>query len=170
MSLDDLNPLFEEDELDKMEADVIISTSYHYFLSDFINNPLKLGEKNIKIFLKNSVIPILKEYPETFAHIITRESKSQNHRFLSPDRANRIHWIKPILLSHPCNAVKYFKWKDERGVCKEYFWYFAKNFMVVLKNVSVDLQIVTAFCVDAEEKIKYYEWFKDYEDGKSGCK
>jgi hypothetical protein len=41
--------------------------------------------------------------------------------------------------------------------------------MVVLKPLSTDIQIVTAFCVDAEQKLNFFELFRNYEEGKSEC-
>jgi hypothetical protein len=38
--------------------------------------------------------------------------------------------------------------------------------MVVTKDITPDLQIVTSFCVDQEEKVKFYERYKDYSGGK----
>ncbi len=171
MSLKDLKPLFDDDTLSKIQDDdELIKKCYPYYVEDFVTNPFQLGEKKIKIISKKSTIPGLTEYPETFAHIVTREYKSQKERFFIQDRAIRVHWVKPILLAHPCNEIKYFKWKDEKEVCKEYFWYFAKDYMVILKNVSTDVQIVTAFCVDSDEKTKFHEWYTLYNEGKSECK
>ncbi len=41
--------------------------------------------------------------------------------------------------------------------------------MVILKEISSELQIVTAFCVDADQKLKFFERFADFRDGKSDC-
>lgn len=41
--------------------------------------------------------------------------------------------------------------------------------MVVLKSISDDMAIVTAFCVDADLKIKFYERYKYFEEGKGTC-
>lgn len=90
-------------------------------------------------------------------------------RIYDCNRANRIHWIKPILLSHPCNDIKYYKWHDDDGVCKDHYWFYAKDFMVVLKDLSQDTQIVTAFCVDKSQKLTLYERFRDYQQGNGNC-
>jgi hypothetical protein len=47
-------------------------------------------------------------------------------------------------------------------VCKEHFWYFAKDFMVIIKTVEPNLRIVTAFCVDETQKLTYYDKYKKY--------
>ena len=142
---------------------------YEVFNDDFIEEELIVNGKKVRIILSLSKITGFKEYPETFAHIVTRELKSQKDRFYEKERANRIHWVRPILESKTCSDIKYFKKKDERGICKEYFWLIFKEFIVVLKDVAKDVQIVTAFCVDEEEKLKYFGWYKEYEAGKSGC-
>jgi hypothetical protein len=41
--------------------------------------------------------------------------------------------------------------------------------MVVLKDVGANCQIVTAFCVDGDQKLKFYERYKDYQDGNGTC-
>lgn len=169
MELHELKPLFGHDMLKENADEDQLKAFFKIFEKDFITNPLVLNGKKIKIINAKSKIPDLKDYPETFAHIVTRDYKSQAGRFYESDRANRIHWIKPILTSHPCNEILYYKWEDDNGICKEHFWYFAKNFMVVLKTIKPDLQIVTAFCVDDDEKLTYYERYKNYKDGKSNC-
>ena len=110
----------------------------------------------------------LSKYAETFAHIISRKVKGRP-RYYEGDRANRIHWIKPILLGHPCNDIKYYKWMDDDGVCKEHFWLRHKKFMVVLRDVGQDAQIVTSFCVDDDKELVYYERYKNYIEGRGTC-
>ena len=79
-------------------------------------------------------------------------------------------WFSPItLLSHPTNQVKYFKWRDDKGVCKEHYWYFQGDFMVVTRDLDPDVRIVTAFCVDEDSKHIYWERFADYRDKRVVC-
>ncbi|WP_025146588.1 hypothetical protein [Pedobacter jeongneungensis] len=81
-------------------------------------------------------------------------------------RANRVHWIKPILQAHPCKDILYYRWKDEKGVCKHHYWAFSLDFMIVTVDVKPDEQIVTTFCVDKDSKAEFYTRFKDFEEGK----
>ena len=169
MAVSDLVPWFSSEELDKLSEDEQKEAFYQVFKEDFVDKELIISGKKVRIIKELSKMPGFKSYPETFAHVITRELKSQRDRFFEINRANRINWIRPILESHPCADIKYFKHKDERGVCREYYWLIFKCFMVVLKDVAKDVQIVTAFCVDEEEKLTYFGWFKEYTGGKSGC-
>lgn len=169
MAVSDLIPWFSYDEIQKLSEEQQIEAFYKVFKEDFLRDDVYINGKRIKIILSKSKMPDFKQYEETFAHIITRELKSQKDRFYEQNRANRIHWIKEILTSPPCNDIKYFKAKDDKGICKEYYWLIHKAFIVVLKNLSDDVQIVTAFCVDEEEKLKYFELYKNYGSGKSEC-
>lgn len=169
MAVQELKPLFTSGELAKASREEIIEKCFQHYHEDFGKEPVMVKGKRVKVISSLSGIPGFEKYPETFAHIATREIKSQRERFFEVERAIRVNWIKPILTSNPTKAILYFKWKDERNLCKEYYWFFSGKFMVVVKEVSPDLQIVTAFCVDKEEEIKYFEWYNDYKDGKSNC-
>lgn len=170
MSLNRLEPLLKDEIINTKSEEELKKTFYSVYENDFLKNPFKINGKDIKIVPDKSKIPGFEEYQETFAHIVTREIKSQKERFFELNRANRIHWVKQILLCYPCKDVKYFKWTDERGECKEYFWYLSGNFMVVLKDISDKLKVVTAFCIDNDERLKFFEWNRLYEEGKSVCK
>ncbi|NOS94693.1 MAG: hypothetical protein HOP30_22505 [Cyclobacteriaceae bacterium] len=167
MSLIDLVPFFDDNELEPGFNTEQIDQFFETFKTDFISNPLMVNGKKIKFIGKVSKIKEYSKYPETFIHIITRSLT--NERIYDSRRANRIHWIKPILLSHPCNDVKFYRWKDDDRICKDHYWFFAKDFMVVLKDVSQDLQIVTAFCVDKSQKATFYERFRDFQQGNGNC-
>lgn len=168
MPLADLTPLIPDQELDQNINIDQINLLYARFRADFIDNRFQISGKNIQIIQSVSKVTQYNQYAETFVHIITREI-TYNARLYDCNRANRVHWIKPILLAHPCKEVLYYKWQDDKGVCKEHFWFFAKDFMVVLKDVRADLQIVTAFCVDKQDKARFYERFVDYRDGNALC-
>lgn len=168
MSLIDLAPFFNEDgELSESSDWAQIDRFWVEFKRDFIDNPFLVNGKAIRVIMKPPRIREFKEYPETFVHIITRSLT--NERIYDAKRGNRVHWIKPILLAHPSHDIKYYKWMDSDGICREHYWLFAKDFMVVLKEVSKDLHVVTAFCVDGSQKATFYERFKDYNDGNGNC-
>lgn len=168
MDLDNLTPLFDDNELAMNINPKQVAEFYEIYKRDFIDNQFIIGGKKIKIVSTLSNITDLKMYPETFAHIITRKSKGV--RYYMADRANRIHWIKEILLSHPCDDIKFYLWRDDEGVCKYHYWLLHKKFMVVLKDIGKDAQIVTSFCVDDVEMVKYFERYKRYLKGDHDCK
>jgi hypothetical protein len=165
--LGDLTPLYSDEALSASFDVTQGNVFYELYLEDFVTTPLVINGKKIRIEPRLSRVSEYKIYQETFYHIITR--KIFNDRHFDCNRANRIHWIKPILLSHPCKEIKYYWWRDEKGVCKEHFWYFEKEFMVVLVNVAPDKQIVTSFCVDKDERETFFERYSNYREGKSGC-
>ena len=74
-------------------------------------------------------------------------------------RANRIHWVKQILLQKDNPKIKYFE-KMDLGYLKKHYWFEEKDFVVILKPVSDTLMIVTAFYV---EKLKKDDFEWDYE-------
>ncbi|MCX6326445.1 MAG: hypothetical protein NT144_07325 [Bacteroidia bacterium] len=159
-----LKPLFDDNELITVfdpENDQI-KLFYDYYMEDFVENPLLVRGKNVTVFTKNSKIMLFKDFQESFVHLITREVKSINQRFYEGIRANRIHWIKPILEAYPNKQILYYKWEDERRVLKDHFWLFDKNFMVVLKEYKPNFQIITAFCVDEDMKLTFFERYKEY--------
>lgn len=164
INIKNLKPLISDDKL-KTEIDhEQIKIFNDNFVDDFITNPFEVKGKKIRIENKPPKATEFSAYTESFYHIITRTTNYYNERLYDCNRANRIHWIKPILLSPPSKEIMYYRWKDEKGICKEHFWHFSEKFMVVLKTISNDFQIVTAFCVDDDEKQKYFERFRDFKD------
>ena len=65
--------------------------------------------------------------PETFVHLITRENKYKERREFDHERANRIHWVKEVLINHTSARVKYFEYADEKGVLKHHYWLEEEN-------------------------------------------
>lgn len=53
------------------------------------------------------------------------------------ERANRIHWIKNILLQSQDRRIKFFQFRDEENVLKDHYWFEEKDFIVVLKPVNI---------------------------------
>lgn len=100
-------------------------------------------------------------FTEKFVHIITRTVKASNWKMSTKirefreERANRIHWIRPILENCADSRITRFKYMEADGREREYFWYRAKQYIVILEhNRSFDL--ITGFCVDAENQ-PYYQ-------------
>jgi len=166
MTISKLKPFFNEVELDHSFNKEQVDELYEKFKEDFVYNAFEVGGKKIRIIHQKSRIKQYADYSETYTHIISRKSHIAGARIYEADRANRVHWIKPILLEKPCKDIFYYRWKDDDGVCKHHYWYYDKDFMVVTKDITPDLQIVTSFCVDQEEKVKFYERYKDYSGGK----
>lgn len=167
MNLLSLKPIFTEEELLKEFNITQVNRFYEIFTHDFVDCTVIIRGKKIKIAPTNSKVEEFKDYNETFYHIVTRNTSYG--RIFNADRANRINWIKPILENSDSKSILYYKWKDDKNVCKEHFWFYKRDFMVVLKPLSVDFMIVTAFCVDQEDKSTFLERYKDYTDGNGTC-
>ena len=165
MAINKLKPYFDESELDSSFNKNQVDQLYEVFKEHFVFDPFTVGGKKIKIIHQKSRIEQYADYSETFTHIITRKAYTFGNRIYLSDRANRIHWIKPILQSPPCKDIFYYRWKDDDGVCKHHYWLFDLDYMVVTVDVKPDLRIVTAFCVDKDEKKKFYERFKNFREG-----
>jgi hypothetical protein len=161
MSLRELQPHFKG-VIKAQFCEEQVAELYELFKRDFIDGEVVVSGVSIKIDMFKPKIKQYEAYPETFRHLITRKNQTHNTRLYECERADRIHWIKPILESHPCDDILYYKWTGSDNVCKEHFWYFAKDFMVIIKTVEPNLRIVTAFCVDETQKLTYYERYKKH--------
>ncbi len=141
----------DEDKLDELHA---------IFQNDFIDNTFEIDGKKLvvkrHVYLpkKDDLPEHFTRYFEKFVHVITREDKSKQGKkrsFLS-DRANRIHWIKPILEHRIDKRISQFKFKESNGTIREYYWYKEKNYMVILEEVLPDYFLITGFCIDEKNK------------------
>ena len=161
LDLDDLEELF--DDLGHQEiTDEQLDTLFDIFQRDFVDEPFEVEGRRVKIVDKASFNREFRGYPETFVHLITRESKMKKQRMFDPARANCLHWIKPILLHSGNSRIKYYEFTDNRGVLKKHFWFQEADFMVILKPIGDDLLVVTGFKVDEIEKRTYLKRYRDY--------
>lgn len=165
MALDKLRPFFSDEELDASFNKGQVDVLFEQFKTDFVYDPFTVDGKVIKLFHQKSKIAQYADYSESFTHIISRESHFAGGRLYDCQRANRIHWIRPVLLAHPNKEIFYYRWKDDKGVCKHHYWYFSKDFMVVTVDIAADLRIVTTFCVDKDQKKVFYERYSDFKGG-----
>lgn len=159
--LDDLEELFEDMSYSEPSEDQLTQL-LDIFTSDFVDNPFDLNGRMVKIVDKASFNRDFRGYPETFVHLITRESKLKGQRMFDRERANRLHWIKPILANRSDARIKYFEFPDEKGILKQHFWFKEADFMVVLKPIGKDLLVVTGFKVDKLERPIYLKRFQNY--------
>jgi len=134
------------------------------FTEDFVTNPFQVDGKNVKVVMQPSWNREFRGHPETFVHLITRESrhKGKNERQFDRERANRIHWVKQILLQQADTRIKYYELADEKGYVKQHYWFEEGDFLVVLKPISADLLVVTGFYVDALERPKQRRRYNEY--------
>lgn len=169
MSLENLDGFFNEEEIKSEFNEQQVNALYEKFKEDFVDNPFTVRGKTVKIISQHSKISQYSTFCESFVHIITRRYKGAGGRIYDASRANKIHWIKEILINSSSKEIFYYKWMDDDGICKEHFWYFKKDFMVVLKDIAQNVQIVTSFCVDSDDKLMFYERYSDFKEGNGSC-
>lgn len=105
--LGSLTPHFPKSFSDNDKAK--IDQLYAYYTRDFFDMPFQCTGKNVKVkdelYIKHPADGLpdyFGRYHEKFVHLITREASGRTvvqskRRIFKENRANRIHWIKPIL-------------------------------------------------------------------------
>lgn len=164
--LGSLNLHFAESftEHDKTKIDEL----YAYYIRDFFDRPFQCTGNDVKVkdelYTKHPADGLpdyFGRYQEKFVHLITREVPGRTvvqskRRIFKENRANRIHWIKPILEYSEDPRIIYFRFLEADGNIREYFWYKAMDYIIILEKILPDYYLVTAFCVDYSNR-PYYE-------------
>ncbi|MBN1559884.1 hypothetical protein JW998_06510 [candidate division KSB1 bacterium] len=163
--LDDLEDYFDDLTISYSQAQIY--DLYSVFKTDFIDNPFEVDGLKVKVILDYAMGTEFDSYPETFIHLITRKSGSAK-RVFDPFRANKLHWIKPILLQKDDKHIKYFEYQESDGRVRDYYWYEEKDFIVIMEKITPDYLIITSFHIDDNISRKRYE--KRYWKYKRGLK
>ena len=142
-----------------------VKALHDVFHNDFFVNQVNIGGVPLKVKpykynrSKKDNLPIEYEnFYEKFVHIITRTVKANNWktapniREFREDRANRVHWIRPILENCDDNRITRFSYTEADGTQREYFWYRKKQYIVVVEEIDPNYTLITGFCVDAENQ------------------
>ncbi|MGL6180166.1 MAG: hypothetical protein ACRC13_13335 [Tannerellaceae bacterium] len=138
---------------------------YGIYLKDFVQSTLIIDEQRTivnkqKLKSSNKYDRMLLGKQETFCHIVTR---GKGKRVFDANRANKIHWIKVILENRNDSAIKYFEAKNDKEQWCRFYWYKSKSYIVILKEISLDLFLITGYCVDPSETIKFNKQWQAYE-------
>ena len=159
--LDSLEPYFAKvNEHDEAKLDEL----HAIFQEHFMDKPLYLDGKLVSVKRhvynpkKDGLPDYFAHYFEKFVHIVSRTidtKKSDKQREFRSERANRIHWIRPILENYHDPRISNFRFLESDGSIRDYFWFKAKDFMVVMEEVKPDYYLITGFCVDHQNK-RYY--------------
>ncbi|OFY21301.1 MAG: hypothetical protein A2W98_14735 [Bacteroidetes bacterium GWF2_33_38] len=137
---------------------------YGIFLNDIVNNPIVINGIEMSFNRNISMHPVCKGKFKGFEHIITRESKYKEKRDFDKERANKIHWIRPIIKNVSDVRIKYFERLNDDGYNQQYYWYEEKHFIVIIREIKPDLMLITSFSVDYSEKQKYKQWYNEYNE------
>ena len=109
---------------------------YAIFHRDFFENtviidgiPLKVKPYLYKNSKKDNLPVDFERYYEKFVHVITRTIKGGRYktsgkiREFREERANRVHWIRPILENKEDKRITYFQYIEDDGTLRDYYWY-----------------------------------------------
>jgi len=159
--LDNLEDLFEDLSVDQPTG-VQLYKMYGIFLRDFIYNPIHINSIEVKVNINKSKNPLCKGKMLTFEHIITRDNKYKGKRDFDHQRANKLHWIKKIVMNANDVRIKYFNRLNHKGLKQHFYWYEEKGFIVIVRELEKDLLLITAFCVDEMNKSQYKKYYNTY--------
>jgi len=155
--LTDLLAHLDEHGLNQDQLDQIYTIFHQHFLVDGV----LVDSVRLKIHVQKSKIPQFKNKPETFVHIVTREIASSGRRSFDKERANKVHWIKPILVNCIDSRIIVFdRYHGKTGKPQRYFWYKDKDFVVILRNNHKDNFLLTAFCVEPQKAAQFQRWHR----------
>jgi len=165
MSLDELDDLFD---LAKLGIDAPTNDQlyqmYGIFLNDFVTNKMTIQGKQLMVNMGKSNHLLFKRKSETFVHLVTRENKYTGKRVFDRERANRIHWIRPILENVSDNRILFFEKVNDKGINQLYYWYKERDFIIIIREIKPALLLITSFCVDVTKKNMYTSWYRQYKD------
>ena len=103
MYIEEFEILFDDLDIDGPTSSQLYEM-YGIFLDDFHKNTLIHKGKKV-VFNKNfSKHPLFRGKYQGFVHVVTRDNKYNDKRQFDRDRANRMHWIKPILDNWQTNS------------------------------------------------------------------
>ena len=60
-------------------------------------------------------------------------------RVFDYQRANRVHWIRPILEQRIDPRIKYFQYTEGDGALRDYYWYDNKNYIVIVEQIKKNI-------------------------------
>lgn len=161
MILDSLEELFDYLDVDEPNSSQL-NRLYQLYLDDVCNIVFN-GEK-LKVNKNKTRHPICKGKQLTFEHLITRKSEYSGKRYFDRERANRIHWIKPIIENYKDIRIKYFTEHNNKKELQHFFYYEDKDFIIIIRELSNGLMIVTAYYVDEGRKRGFMKKYYTYKE------
>lgn len=162
---DELSCLAEWESDEDLSQEDLIEDLYDFFEKEWEKSQFTFQGKRVKVNLNPSKVYGYKGYPDAFVHLITRESKIKQQRQFDSYRACRLHWIKTVLNHAQDPRIWYYEFEESDGTCKQYYWYEKQDYLIILKPVEPDVLLVTAFCIDSQEKQMHRKRFQKYRDG-----
>ena len=152
--LGDLNDLFNDLTMNGPTTDQLYKM-YGIFLNDIKKNPIIIKGVPLSFNRNISKHPVCRGKPQAFEHLITRGNDYTGKRDFDPARANKIHWIRPIIENVSDSRIKYFECINDDGYNQQYYWYQEKHFILIIREINPELMLITSFYVDENEDFKF---------------
>lgn len=159
-ALDELEDLFDDLSAD-CPTNEQITEMYEVFLNDIVRNPIMIKGIPLSSNRNKSNHPICRGKSQGFEHAITRENKHSGKRHFDKERANKIHWIKPVIENVTNSRIKYYEQVNDKGKNQLFYWFKEKKFIVIVREINPDLMLITSYSVDAGNE---YQFKKGYEE------
>ena len=142
--------------LDSKSDDEIIDFLYEIYRSDFIVSRTYLAQQ-VYINPMSDDIETSINKEKIFWHVISR--KNQGVRRIDKPRACRLSWIKPIILNHSHNEIKFFYHYEDNNKIRLYLWANENDFAVILQKIGStnSSYVVTSFYIDNQNKRDKFE-------------
>lgn len=158
--LTQLDDLFYRLDIDEPTSEQLYEM-YGVFLRDFVNEPIIIKGKALAFNKGKSKNPLCPNKYIGFEHIISRKSSS-GKRVFDRERANKIHWIKPIINNAHDHRIKYFEEINDKGYNQLFYWYEEKEYVVILRELNPNIILITSFSVDTTYKISLEKSYNNY--------
>ena len=169
--MDNIDTLGQITDLDTDLTDTPTTEQLHsiygVYLSEYVKKPLEI--EGCRIILNTAKVRDGKKYDkilfgkqDTFCHVVTRGTDNSKKRQFKSERANKIHWIRIIIENKDDNRIKYFEGMSDDYKWSRFYWYKDKNYIVILREISVKLLLITGYCVDMSEYSKFNKQWNDY--------
>jgi hypothetical protein len=153
--------------LGAVEAGVIYDFLYTFFHRDFVDQRTLLNGV-IHITPRSGRLEDGKE--RDFWHLTTRDTVytvrvgknyvTRKERVMDYRRAERIEWVRQIIVNHSNSSVKLFYHKEsnqDRDI-RLYLWAYESDFVVILQKLGGNSSfLVTSFYITHDGKRKDYE-------------
>lgn len=159
--LSDLDDLFDDLTMSGPTTDQLYKL-YGIFLNDIKINHIIIKGVPLSYNRNISKYPVCKGKLKAFEHLITRGNDYTGKRDFDPARANKIHWIRPIIENVSDPRIKYFECLNDDGYNQQYYWYQEKHFIVIIREINPELMLITSFCIDKNEDLKFRQIYNGY--------
>ena len=146
------------------KMNVLYAISHRDFFENTViidGTPLRVKPYLYKNSKKDKLPTDFERYYEKFVHVITRTTKGGRRktagqiREFREERANRVHWIRPILENRNDKRVTCFKYIEDDGTIRDYYWYRGKQYIVIVEYIQPNYALITGFLVDCDNQPHY---------------